>query len=317
MIMIRWAFITALLYMGADLFSQTIEQPLSFEVATIKPAAALAGVESYCRGGPGTNAPGQISCANYTLEGYVRRAYDRNESWELVFPRSIPDDRYDVLVKVPPGATIDQLNLMFQNLLAERFGLVLHTEKRIMRSYKLVAAKNGLKIAPQKSHPEQTQGRSASALLPPSMMPKDKDGWPILPPDSRGIFVAEIRGYSRVMFREQPLSELTKILQRLLREPVINETGLTGLFSFEVTVAWPSWTDAFSARQLSVPNLGDDLPGAANEGPLMTNPRSDMNPLVERILAALERQLGLKVVLGKGPVEVLIVDEASAKPTEN
>jgi uncharacterized protein (TIGR03435 family) len=317
MIMFRWTFSSSLLFAGAVLFAQVTAPSPSFEVAAIKPADDAAGAEPHCSGGPGTNAPGQIACADYALEGYIRRAYDKSEPWELVLPHSIPTDRYDIIAKAPPKVTIERLNLMFQNLLAERFGLVVHMEKREMRAYKLVAAKNGLKISARANQLAPTQGRSSGTLLPPSMLPKDKDGWPILPPDAKGIFLSEIRGYSRAMFREQPLSELIRILKPLLREPVIDETSLTGIFSFDLTVAWPSWIDAVSDKALIAPGIAADLPGDASEGLQIIRPTNNLSSMVEPILTAMERQLGLKVVRGKGPVEVLVVDKVNAKPTEN
>lgn len=318
LITVRGTFASSLLLAAAVLFAQTAALRSSFEVATIKPANPAALETPRCSGGPGTIAPGQIGCANYTLEGYIRRAYDRVQPWEVVVPRSIPTDRYDIVVKVPPAATVEQLNVMFQNLLAERFGLVVHIETRVMRAYDLVVGKDGPKILASTDRLAPARTRSSEGtLVPPSRLPKDKNGWPILSPDTKGIFISDVRGHSRVMFRRQPLSEVVRVLKSLLGRPVINKTGLIGNFNFDLTIRWPAWTDAFSDAFPGWPTAATGLPSAANDGEPVTVSARDVSPIVQRVLAAMEHQLGLKVVLHKGPVEVLVVDKFNAKPTEN
>jgi len=47
-------------------------------------------------------------------------------------------ERYNVIAKVPEGATKEQVNVMWQNLLAERFGVVLHHESKEFQVEELV-----------------------------------------------------------------------------------------------------------------------------------------------------------------------------------
>ena len=102
------------------------------------------------------------------------------------------------------------------------------------------------------------------------------------------------------MFREQPLSELVRALKPLLRRPVTDKTGLAGNLSFDLTIAWPTRIDDVSDAAPDALTTPTDLEGAASDGPLVTSPSSVVSPIVERILAVTERQLGLKVVLRKG-----------------
>src|SRR3984885_4638386 len=88
---------------------------LTFDVATVKPAAPpepgkpmMIGI----RGGPGSADPGQIS-ANVTLKMLVTNAYDV-KSYQITGPPWLDSERYDIIAKVPAGATKDQVELMWQ-----------------------------------------------------------------------------------------------------------------------------------------------------------------------------------------------------------
>ncbi len=100
-----------------------------FEAASIKPAAP-SGIRNYVmRGGPGTDSPGQLTCFSITLKMLILRAWDLRD-YQLVGPSSLDSDKYDIVAKIPSGSTKDQVNLMVQDLLADRFGLVFHKETR-------------------------------------------------------------------------------------------------------------------------------------------------------------------------------------------
>src|SRR4029453_8789010 len=65
-------------------------------------------------------------------------------------PAWMNSDQYDLDARAGGEATIDQMRPMLQSLLADRFTLRLRRETRPLPVYELVAAKNGLKIAPMK-----------------------------------------------------------------------------------------------------------------------------------------------------------------------
>jgi uncharacterized protein (TIGR03435 family) len=56
-------------------------------------------------------------------------------------------DERIIVAKVPPGTTREQFRVMFQNLLMERFKIVLH-EQRSTEVYDLTIDKGGLKMKP-------------------------------------------------------------------------------------------------------------------------------------------------------------------------
>lgn len=125
----------------------------TFEVATIKPAPERAlqqiapGIKPPCTGGPGTNAPLRLSCQGYTLQRLIEYAY-AVRSAQVEGPEWIDEQRFDVLANVPEGARMDDVRVMMQNLLAERFHLVVHRESRDQQVYRLTVARGGFKRQP-------------------------------------------------------------------------------------------------------------------------------------------------------------------------
>jgi uncharacterized protein (TIGR03435 family) len=120
-------------------FPQT---PVEFEVATVKPAPPQPGGNtSY---GMSANA-GRLSYANVTVKDVLEKAY-RVQRYQIAGPDWIDTERFDIAAKIPDGAARDQVPLMLQALLADRFKLALHRETKELPMYALVVAKNGPKF---------------------------------------------------------------------------------------------------------------------------------------------------------------------------
>jgi uncharacterized protein (TIGR03435 family) len=260
----------------------------SFEVASIKPADASSRFGF--TGGPGTDSPGQLRFSNYPLNGIVRRAFDKTQPWEIENLDAVPNDRYEISAKIPPGVTREQFYLMIQNLLAERFGMVAHKAMREMAVYEFVATKDGPRVTPVEKPPASDSGAPPPNRLNIGALPKDKDGWPILPADAVGMFTASVRPYGRYMFRAQPMSVMWEFLRMAFDRPLVDRTGLTGLYNFDLTVKQGSSGDTPAER-------------SANQ--------------MLMLAAGLESSLGLTKVSAKRPVEVIVIERINKKPTEN
>jgi uncharacterized protein (TIGR03435 family) len=144
---------------------------------------------------------------------------------------------------------------MLQALLTDRFKLSLHRESKEMSVYALVAGKNGPKVK---------TAESASGISSHS------DGGP--------IHVSATVG----------MDGFANYLSQRLDRPVLDQTGLKGLF--EIKLDW-------SPDSIQRPGANDDLQGPS-------------------IFTALQEQLGLKLEGRKAPVEVLVIDHAEM-PSEN
>ena len=71
---------------------------------------------------------------------------------------ALRSDRYDVEAKIEGTVTLDQIKLMVQSLLADRFQLRVHKEMRELPVYALVVARNGPKLTLARELPPGTHG---------------------------------------------------------------------------------------------------------------------------------------------------------------
>jgi uncharacterized protein (TIGR03435 family) len=133
--------------------------------------------------------------------------------------------------QVPEGATKEQFRLMQQNLLAERFKLAVHREKKEMPIYELVVANGGMKLR------EASAGEPKNETeLPrsPGVMKTDYEGFPIPPPGQTGYAI--VRGHARPWGSGETMEHFASTLAGQLGGPVIDATGLRGKYDF--TLSW-------------------------------------------------------------------------------
>jgi uncharacterized protein (TIGR03435 family) len=139
---------------GQGVAPETPGSKLAFEVATVKLAAPLprdgAVLSAYLgsHGGPGTADPGQMTIRYMTMKNLLILAFNVR-ALQLSGPAWLDNadsDHYDIVAKVPPGASKDDAKVMLQNLLVERFGLAFHRETREVPGYELAIGRNGLKM---------------------------------------------------------------------------------------------------------------------------------------------------------------------------
>jgi len=224
----------------------------------------------------------------------------------LIFgPPSLDKGGYDIVAKIPAGATAEQFYPMLRNLLAERFGLAVHWEQRDLPSYDLVVAKGGSKLREPEKPPGGAQQQPGQPVAPLGQLPTDKDGWPVFPPGIPRINLLMRRGIAtaHVSARMQTVADLLRMLGSRIDRPVVDKTGLTGAYDFTLDFAPP-------ATMVNPPAGPEPSPGQAGALDSVSEPAPDL-------FAALESQLGLKLVSTKSPVKVLVVDKVNDKPTEN
>jgi uncharacterized protein (TIGR03435 family) len=239
-------------------------------------------------------------------------------SYQLSIPAALNEGRFEVTAKVPAGATKEQFRLMLQNLLAERFRMTVHREKKEVPVYELTVAKGGSKMKESEPEPPQESTKADDAPPPPpagrGLRQTGPDGFPILPKAQAGrpmMFMG--MGRARMQATAESMEELAKMLGNQVGKPVTDATGLTGKYDF--TLTWDGARDIFG--------FGGGLPppppppgGGATGGSTPLAGASDAEPL-PTIFAAVQSQLGLKLEQKKGLVEAIVVDHAEKVPTEN
>ena len=136
--------ISTLILLAIAPASLAFAQP-AFEVASVKPNPnAKAGGEGSARETI-DSAPGSLTMRNVSLRSCVRWAYGLRD-YQLTAPASTAAERYDIVAKATGPAPVNQLRLMLQTLLAERFQLALHRESRELPVFALTVAKNGPRL---------------------------------------------------------------------------------------------------------------------------------------------------------------------------
>lgn len=299
---------------AACVVTAQVADPPTFEVASVKtadPPAPGKFMFTNVRGGPGTNDPGQVTYTNMPLKFLLINAYDV-QRYQVIGPDWLDSERYDVMAKVPQGATKEQARVMLQNLLAERFKMKLHHESREMKLDELVVGKNGPKLKASTDDPKAAAEPPQGPPSPPKM---DKNGAPqldrpgmitMIRPGQGGAFAAHLTA------RGQPMSSLVRMLSNELRHPVSDKTGLTGIYDFNLDFA----PENMPGLMMPMGPPGGGPPGGAAGGAPGGVADAASEPLLT-LPAAVQQQLGLRLESKKGPVDVLVIDSAEKTPTEN
>jgi len=261
----------------------------TFEVASVKPATALGpmGLRADRKGGPGTPDPGTYTCQNCPVTWVLDEAYDL-QPFEYVGPEWPQTVRFDFAAKVPAGTTKEAFRAMLQSLLAERFKLAVHREKKEMQVYELTVARNGPKF--RESAPKDAPEEDG----PPGKLQRDGDGFPIL---TGGTTMAVVPGHARIRSDNRPIAWFVRMLSGQLHSPVIDATNLHAKYDFLLSWAWE----------------GNGTPGASADGA----PMAALDPYRPALISAVEAQLGLQLDRKKGQAEVLVIDHLEKAPTEN
>ncbi len=248
----------ALLWIATTALAQTpeSEKKPEFEVASVRPAKDDNSQDV-------TGRAGFFRTHNVTLKRLIAIAYhiDIGEDLGEVSggPKWVYSDGFDVNAKIPdefahgPGAAAT--GQMLQSLLADRFQLVIHREQRQASGYALVVSAKGPKMEPAKAGEKGQSMRSHNG---------------------------------RLTAVNATMQALAGHLSSAIEKPVVDHTGLTGGFNFEL--------DWMPERLSAKPEASSD------SGP--------------SIFTALQEELGLKLESAQVPIQVIVIDRA-AKPSEN
>jgi uncharacterized protein (TIGR03435 family) len=239
----------------------------SFEVATIKPnnsnATSMQGLTMR-----GRNFATRAS----SLADLISFAYEVQVKQIVNAPDWYDKDRYDIAaVPDQEGApNPEQIRIMMRKLLADRFGLKFHRDKREMSAYVLTVGKDGSKLKPT-----QIQGTLPGIGLRPG---------------TGGITLAIINA---------AIPDFTGFLQILvLDRPVVDKTGLTGRYDFQCTFTPDD--SQFGGHPPQFPRQGDNNSGSTDTAA----------PAAPSLYDAFQQQLGLKLSAEKTSVEVFAIDHA-------
>lgn len=216
----------------------------TFEVASVKPGTPGFtggprvpdgdGTASFpaCAGGLIQVDPQRFSATNTTLYTLITLAYGIRYSCFIVNdadllsggPKWVLADRFDVQGVIPAGSpsyTLPQLQsgsapalqAMLRNLLTQRFKLAVHPTTKDMRAYVLTA----LPVAEGKLPQSRPEGPKGMGL--------------VIEPDENKEFIVHVRG------NKASIADFTHVIEPVTHTPVLDHTGLTGEYSFDLKFA--------------------------------------------------------------------------------
>jgi len=272
-----------------------------FEVASIKPAAPLDTMQLVMgrqRAGVRTDSA-RVDIANLSLADLIRTAF-RVKPYQIAGPDWIRQHRFDILGKLPEGASADQLPEMLQDLLAKRFRLTLHRETKEHAVYALVVGKNGPKLVEAGAAPPADPPASATEGHAADSMQVSADAASLLVAGERTGLIrvsAGAGGAMRLEAREATLAALAEMLSRILDRPVMDMTGLTGVYQLSLNL---SMQDMHSMVEAA----GMMPPGGATA--------ADTTSALEAV-----QEPGLRLEPRKAPMEMIVIDHLERTPTEN
>jgi uncharacterized protein (TIGR03435 family) len=308
------------------LLAQSTSPKPSFEVVSIKPSPPNLGM----RGGQPRGD--RLSLVGMSLRFLLQQAFSQPTGGTPIGqltiiggPSWMDSDLYDIEAKADcSGGALsrEQMRLMMQSMLEDRFQLKAHLETREQSVYNLVVAKDGpkLKVSSDQSPSPLAQGppqpcspATAAQALPPLPPPGQRGGPPDMSAMPRGAMMMMIGPDGMTMQAPGvPIANLVGMLGQFAGRPVIDKTDLKGLFDIKMR---------FSPEGITLPGARGGGPGlqapGAGPGPAGPGgaPASNAADPVPSLFTAIQ-ELGLRLESAKGPVEVLVVESAQ-KPTEN
>lgn len=193
----------------------------------------------------------QFTVRNETLTNLIYFAFNLDNTDQIAaMPAWFNSTYYEIAAKPEGdvGLSYDQLRPLLQQLLQERFHLAYHRETRNFKGYALVMAKGGPKLT-------RAKGAASHAYLMTD----------------------------RFDAADEPVGVVAFMLAALLREHVVDKTGLKEKYDITLNFA----------------------PVDATDSPLPS------------LFTAVEEQLGLKLVSQTVPVQMFVIDQVDRVPTEN
>lgn len=247
--------------------------------------------------GSSADPNGRLS-ADFNLPDYITFAYklwltqDQIQSMIAQLPEWVARDSFVIEARAPGHPTKDQMRLMMQSLLADRFKLAVHFESHQVPVFALVPeepGKTGPRLRPHADGPPCAVPNPSSGPSPSSnaadVYPHFCDGYWVNPEPGHKLLAGS---------RDTTMNLIAAFLPSVghLGRPVVDQTGMNGRFDFTFEL---------------IENPDDPPPSGSGFQPDVPVPA---------LLQALKDQLGLKLMPATAPLDALVVDHVE-RPTDN
>ncbi|HLK64084.1 MAG TPA: TIGR03435 family protein [Bryobacteraceae bacterium] len=283
---------------------------MAFEVASVKllkpgshgraPNFALDNGDGFTNPLSGESPHGHLSVA-FPVSFYISFAYklsltpDQRQALFARLPKWVDTDVIDIEAKAAGNPTKDQMRLMMQSLLAERFQLAVHYETQEMPVFALTLVKPGT-WGPKLIRHADGPLCDAPTPTPLATGPPDPEAGIFPPRCESQMSVPGKNGRIVQGTRNTTMAILAGFLARTTGRPVVDRTGIRDRIDYRL-----EWTP-----QSNIPPNGPRVPDVEVE--------PDPNP--GALVDAVRDQLGLKLQSTKAPVQSLVIDHIQ-RPSEN
>ena len=302
----------------------------TFEVASIKPAAPLdmmkVAAEVQAGHMPKIGARVDAARAEYTymaLKDLIVTAY-KVKPYQVTGPDWISTTRFDIVAKLPEGATKADAPKMLQALLEDRFKLAVRRDKKENPVLALVVAKGGPKMQESAEAPVAID---ENAPLKPGEMTTDGPDGPVrMTVGKQGEVSVNMGAKGSMHYKVDPatmtmhldatqlkmdgladmLTQFTQIAGGGGRQ-VVDMTDLKGYYQVTIDFSLADLLAMARAQGMDIP----PIPGAGTPGVAASDPSGTSS-----VFAAVQA-LGLKLEQRKAVTEQLVIDHVEKTPTEN
>ena len=280
-------------FAAVSVFAQAPPPRVEFEVASVRHSAETKPEQASI----GLHMDGsQVRIAYFVMRDYIAMAYAVRSSL-VSGPDWIATERFDLNAKLPAGASAAQIPEMLQAVLADRFQLKIHREKKDVPVYALVPGKGPLKL--KESAPDTGSNEPKGAVN-------------VAASGSAAGVSANLGNGSYYTFGndkfeagKMTMDALVRMLSAYVNRPILDLTGLKGTYDLTLNIA-PEDYQAMLIR--AAVNNGVVLP------PQALRLLDDNAPA--SLLDAIQ-QVGLKLDARKSPLDTVVIDQISKTPAEN
>jgi uncharacterized protein (TIGR03435 family) len=314
-----------LLISAAAAFGQAPPSKLVFDVASVRPSPPpdMQKVMMDLQAGrkpESVHIDGSRAVFTYmSVKQLIAYAY-KMRVYEVTGPDWMIKDRFDIVARMPDGATKDDAPAMLQTLLKERFNLTAHRQVVDQPVLGLMAAKNGMKLEPASANAEVLD--ETVPLQPGESMVDSPDGRILLRRNKDGSttyvgpwgsFTLKFDGQSLSMHMQSDSIDMRGFASMMTQlgggegRQVVDMTGLTGKYQAAADFSLMDLTSSLHDQGIDIPTGG---------GPQGGGQGGASDPGGPTVSAAREK-LGMKLEKTRANLDRLVVDHVEKSPTEN
>jgi len=274
----------------------------AFEVASVKPSKAFK-LPNFDLSTGNAVAPGGRFSAGFPLLIYITFAYKlqqtdkQRQALLAMLPPWANTDFFEIEARAAGNASKDQMRLMMQSLLADRFKLAVHFETRDEPVLALTLEKPG-KLGPKLRPHSEGPACPEYKAVDPAARPEPVKAGAVFPPQCDVTLLSgEREGLLRLGARNMTMPLLADTVQLNgsqsgeVDKPVVDRTGLNGTFDYTIE---------YGRTTGPVPSPGGNAPA----------------PPEATFLQAVRQQLGLKLVPSRAPIRTIVIDHVE-RPSGN